>query len=28
LSLERVLPQQIRRMFAHRRDPALSTDFD
>jgi ADP-ribose pyrophosphatase YjhB (NUDIX family) len=28
LSLERVLPQQIRRMFAHRRDPSLPTDFD
>ena len=28
LSLERVLPQQIRRMFAHRRDPSMPTDFD
>jgi hypothetical protein len=28
LSLERVLPQQIRRMFADRRDPSLPTDFD
>jgi ADP-ribose pyrophosphatase YjhB (NUDIX family) len=28
LSLERVLPQQIRRMFVHRRDPSLPTDFD
>jgi ADP-ribose pyrophosphatase YjhB (NUDIX family) len=28
LSLGRVLPQQIRRMFAHRRDPSLPTDFD
>jgi ADP-ribose pyrophosphatase YjhB (NUDIX family) len=28
LSLARVLPDQIRRMFAHRRDPALPTDFD
>jgi ADP-ribose pyrophosphatase YjhB (NUDIX family) len=28
LSLGRVLPQQIRRMFDHRRDPALPTDFD
>jgi hypothetical protein len=28
LSLERVLSQQIRRMFAHRRDPSLPTDFD
>jgi ADP-ribose pyrophosphatase YjhB (NUDIX family) len=28
LSLERVLPQQIRRMFAHGRDPSLPTDFD
>jgi ADP-ribose pyrophosphatase YjhB (NUDIX family) len=28
LSLERVLPQQIRRMFAHRRDPSIPTDFD
>jgi ADP-ribose pyrophosphatase YjhB (NUDIX family) len=28
LSFERVLPQQIRRMFAHRRDPSLPTDFD
>lgn len=28
LSLGRVLPGQIRRMFAHARDPALPTDFD
>jgi ADP-ribose pyrophosphatase YjhB (NUDIX family) len=28
LSLARVLPQQIARMFAHWRDPALPTDFD
>jgi ADP-ribose pyrophosphatase YjhB (NUDIX family) len=28
LSLGRVLPRQIRRMFAHRRDPALPTDFE
>lgn len=28
LSLERTLPQQIRRMFAHRRDPSLATDFE
>ena len=28
LSLGRVLPQQIRRMFAHSRDPSLPTDFD
>ena len=28
LSLARVLPQQLNRMFAHRRDPALPTDFD
>jgi ADP-ribose pyrophosphatase YjhB (NUDIX family) len=28
LSLERVLSQQIRRTFAHRRDPSLPTDFD
>jgi hypothetical protein len=28
LWLERVLPQQIRRMFADRRDPSLPTDFD
>ena len=28
LSLGRVLPSQIRRMFAHRRDPALPTDFE
>jgi ADP-ribose pyrophosphatase YjhB (NUDIX family) len=28
LSLERVLPQQIRRMFTHRRDLSLATDFD
>ena len=28
LSLGRVLPQQLARMFAHRRDPALPTDFD
>lgn len=28
LSLGRVLPHQIQRMFAHRRDPALPTDFE
>ena len=28
LSLARVLPQQLNRMFAHWRDPALPTDFD
>jgi ADP-ribose pyrophosphatase YjhB (NUDIX family) len=28
LSLARVLPQQLDRMFAHWRDPALPTDFD
>ncbi len=28
LSRERILPQQIRRMFAHRRDPSLPTDFE
>jgi len=28
LSLGRVLPQQIERMFAHAADPALPTDFD
>jgi ADP-ribose pyrophosphatase YjhB (NUDIX family) len=28
LSLERTLPQQIRRMFAHRREPSLPTDFE
>ena len=28
LSFERTLPQQIRRMFVHRRDPSLSTDFE
>ena len=28
LSLARVLPQQLTRMFAHRRDPALPTEFD
>ncbi len=28
LSLERVLPRQISRMFAHRRDPSLPSDFD
>jgi ADP-ribose pyrophosphatase YjhB (NUDIX family) len=28
LSLKRVLPQQIRRLFARRRDPSLRTDFD
>ncbi|GGE21461.1 putative ADP-ribose pyrophosphatase YjhB [Aureimonas endophytica] len=28
LSLARVLPGQLRRMFEHRRDPALPTDFD
>ncbi len=28
LSLERVLPEQLSRMFAHRRDPSLPTEFD
>lgn len=28
LSLARILPQQIRRMFEHARDKALPTDFD
>jgi hypothetical protein len=28
LSLARVLPQQLNRMFAHWRDSALPTDFD
>lgn len=28
LSLGRVLPGQLRRMFAHARDPALPADFD
>ncbi len=28
LSLARVLPHQLNRMFAHRRDSALPTDFD
>lgn len=28
LSLGRVLPTQIARMFEHHRDPALATDFD
>ena len=28
LSLGRVLPGQLRRMFAHARDPGLPTDFD
>jgi ADP-ribose pyrophosphatase YjhB (NUDIX family) len=28
LSLGRALPRQIRRMFAHRRDPSLPTDFE
>lgn len=28
LSLGRVLPQQIRRMFTHRRNPDLPTDFE
>jgi hypothetical protein len=28
LSLERVLPQQLARMFAHWRNRALPTDFD
>ena len=28
LSLGRVLPEQVARMFAHWRDPALPTDFD
>ena len=28
LSLARVLPRHIRRMFSHARDPSLPTDFD
>ena len=28
LSLGRVLPQQVRRMFAHWREPGLATDWD
>lgn len=28
LSLGRVLPRQLQRMFCHRRDPALPTDFE
>jgi hypothetical protein len=28
LSLDRVLPEQIHRMFDHMRDPNLPTDFD
>ena len=28
LSLGRVLPGQLRRMFAHARDPGLPADFD
>jgi len=28
LSIARVTPQQIRRMFEHRRHPELPTDFD
>ncbi len=28
LSLGRVLPAQLRRMFAHKRDPALPTDWE
>jgi ADP-ribose pyrophosphatase YjhB (NUDIX family) len=28
LSLGRVLPHQLRRMFAHRRQPALATEFE
>jgi ADP-ribose pyrophosphatase YjhB (NUDIX family) len=28
LSLGRVLPQQIERLYCHQRDPALPTDFD
>ena len=28
LSLGRVLPNQLRRMFAHVRNPSLPTDFD
>jgi ADP-ribose pyrophosphatase YjhB (NUDIX family) len=28
LSASRVLPHQLARMFAHRRDPALPTEFD
>ena len=28
LSTSRVLPHQVRRMFAHRRDPGLATEFE
>jgi hypothetical protein len=28
LSLRRTLPHHIRRMFAHRREPDLPTEFD
>ena len=28
LSLARVLPGQVRRMFDHRRQPDLATDYD
>ena len=28
LSVSRVLPHQIRRMFAHAQDPSLPTEFD
>jgi hypothetical protein len=28
LSTARVLLRQLERMFAHRRDPSLPTDFD
>jgi ADP-ribose pyrophosphatase YjhB (NUDIX family) len=28
ISVGRVLPSQIKRMFAHATDPALSTDFE
>jgi ADP-ribose pyrophosphatase YjhB (NUDIX family) len=28
LSIDRVTPAQLRRMFAHHRDPGLPTDFD
>ena len=28
LSTGRVLPQQVRRMFAHWREPGLATEFD
>jgi len=28
ISIRRVLPRQIARMFAHQRDPALPTEFD